>query len=122
MTEEEIFDQVDTDNHQILLKADAPAGKRLACRVWKTAIPQYRKGHLDILDALEKDERKCPGLYLGGNYRTGVAFGDCVQFGFQEAEKVSNFLATLKSSSPDPRSSADSLKQFATKEVVAVGP
>jgi protoporphyrinogen/coproporphyrinogen III oxidase len=122
MTEEEIFDQVDTDNHHILLKADAPAGKRLACRVWKTAIPQYRKGHLDILDALEKDERKCPGLYLGGNYRTGVAFGDCVQFGFQEAEKVSNFLATLKSSSPDPRSSADSLKQFATKEVVAVGP
>lgn len=97
MTEDEIFKQVDSDNHQILLKANAPAGQRLACRVWKTAIPQYRKGHLEILDAVEKDERKCPGLYLGGNYRTGVAFGDCVQFGFQEADKVAQFLSTRSS-------------------------
>jgi oxygen-dependent protoporphyrinogen oxidase len=97
MTEEEIFEQVDADNHQILLKSNAPAGQRLACRVWKTAIPQYRKGHLEILAAVEKDERKCPGLYLGGNYRTGVAFGDCVQFGYQEAEKVARFLATRNS-------------------------
>jgi oxygen-dependent protoporphyrinogen oxidase len=97
MTEEEIFEQVDADNHQILLKSNAPAGQRLACRVWKTAIPQYRKGHLEILADVEKDERECPGLYLGGNYRTGVAFGDCVQFGYQEAEKVALFLATRNS-------------------------
>jgi protoporphyrinogen/coproporphyrinogen III oxidase len=94
MTEEAIYQQVDQDNHLILLKDDAPAGRRIGCRVWKTAIPQYRKGHLDIIRKLEVDEAKCPGLYLGGNYRTGVAFGDCVQFGFTEAAKVAQFLAT----------------------------
>jgi oxygen-dependent protoporphyrinogen oxidase len=93
LNEDEIYDIVDADNHQILLKSDAPPGKRIACRVWKKAIPQYRKGHLEILEALEKDEAKCPGLFLGGNYRTGVAFGDCVQFGWTEAERVSKFLA-----------------------------
>jgi protoporphyrinogen/coproporphyrinogen III oxidase len=99
LTEDEIYKQVDMDNHQILLKSDAPAGKRIGCRVWKTAIPQYRKGHLDILAAVEKDEAKCPGFFLGGNYRTGVAFGDCVQFGWTEAERVANFLASNASSS-----------------------
>jgi len=94
MTVEEIYKQVDADNHEILLKSDSPEGKQIGCRVWKTAIPQYRKGHLDILDALEKDEAKCPGFFLGGNYRTGVAFGDCVQFGWTEAERVAKFLET----------------------------
>jgi oxygen-dependent protoporphyrinogen oxidase len=92
MTEAEIYEQVDKDNHQILLKDDAPAGKRIGMRVWKQAIPQYRKGHLDILAALEKDEVNCPGFFLGGNYRSGVAFGDCVQFGWQEAERVARYL------------------------------
>jgi protoporphyrinogen/coproporphyrinogen III oxidase len=94
LTEDEIYQQVDKDNRAILLKPDAPQGKRIGCRVWPVAIPQYRKGHLDILAAIEKDEAQCPGVFLGGNYRTGVAFGDCVQFGWTEAERVSKFLAT----------------------------
>lgn len=93
MTEEEIYAQVDADNHLILLKEDAPAGKRIGCRVWPTAIPQYRKGHLEILEALEKDQ--VPGFYLGGNYRTGVAFGDCVSFGVSEAAKVATYLKNI---------------------------
>lgn len=116
MTEEEIYQQVDKDNHQILLRDDAPEGKRIGCRVWKTAIPQYRKGHLDILSALEKDEAKCPGLYLGGNYRTGVAFGDCVQFGFTEAEKVAKFLAEADEMNPQEVSRSAGEEQ----EVIAV--
>jgi protoporphyrinogen/coproporphyrinogen III oxidase len=95
MTQDEIYEQVDKDNHAILLKEDAPAGKRIGIRVWETAIPQYRKGHLQILSELAEDESSCPGFFLGGNYRTGVAFGDCVQFGWIEAKKVSNFLQTI---------------------------
>ncbi len=93
MTEDEIYQQVEADVQQILLKPNYQGPiQRIGCRVWKTAIPQYRKGHLEILDALEKDEAQCPGLYLGGNYRTGVAFGDCIQFGWTEAERVAQFL------------------------------
>ena len=92
LSDDELYEQVDADNHKILLRPDAPEGKRVGCRLWQTAIPQYRKGHLEILDALEKDEAKCPGLYLGGNYRTGVAFGDCVQFGWTQAETIAEYL------------------------------
>jgi len=96
MAEEDIFAQVDADNHQVLLKKDAPAGKQIGIRVWQTAIPQYNKGHLDILKELEDDEAKCPGLFLGGNYRTGVAFGDCVGYGVTEAKRVVEFLNCQK--------------------------
>ena len=96
LTEDEIYKQVDADNHKILLRDDAPEGMKIGCRVWKTAIPQYEMGHFDMIQRLAEDEAKCPGFYLGGNYRTGVAFGDCVQFGWDEAIRVSDFLRTTQ--------------------------
>ena len=127
LTEEQIYEQVDADNHQILLKSNAPSGMRIGCRVWKQAIPQYRRGHLQILQQLEQDEAKCPGLYLGGNYRTGVAFGDCVQFGFQEAERVAQFLAhnrakTTKGSSSSSSGSSSSSSSVPTQAASAATP
>ena len=119
MTVEEIYDQVDRDNHAILLKEEAPAGKRIGCRVWQQAIPQYRKGHLKILSDLEVDEAKCPGFFLGGNYRTGVAFGDCVQFGWNEAEKVAKFLQSTPSTTFET-DIADTDVTIEIKETVAV--
>lgn len=116
MTVEEIYEQVDKDNHAILLKEDAPAGKRVGCRVWEQAIPQYRKGHLQILSDLEIDEAKCPGFFLGGNYRTGVAFGDCVQFGWNEAEKVAKFLQ----SAPPTMIPADVDDTIASTEAIEI--
>mmetsp|Transcript_31779 Transcript_31779/g.48652 ORF Transcript_31779/g.48652 Transcript_31779/m.48652 type:complete len:560 (+) Transcript_31779:112-1791(+) len=99
LSEEEIYKQVDADNRKILLKEDAPEGKPVGIRVWPVAIPQYRKGHLQILKELEEGEAQCPGFFLGGNYRTGVAFGDCVQFGITEAKRVASFLSEGSSQS-----------------------
>ena len=110
MTEEEIYKQVDADNHQILLKDDAPEGTRVGIRVWQTAIPQYEFGHYDLLQELAEDEAKCPGFYLGGNYRTGVAFGDCVQFGWDEAGKIAEYL----SKNPAGNASAAKAKETAS--------
>lgn len=34
------------------------------------------------MEDLERAEKKTPGLWVCGNYRSGVAFPDCVEFGY----------------------------------------
>jgi hypothetical protein len=36
--------------------------------------------------------RSCPGLFLGGSLRGGVAFGDCVRNGMLGADEVASYL------------------------------
>ena len=54
--------------------------------LWPSAIPQYELRHSEIIDQLERAEADAPGLWGTGNYRTGVAFPDCVTFGYEHAK------------------------------------
>jgi len=92
LTEDEIVAEVDKGCRQVLLKADAPAPKVLGVKVWPTAIPQYELGHSEIMAKLEAAEAQAPGLFVMGNYRTGVAFPDCVTFGYEFAQEVEAYL------------------------------
>jgi len=75
-----------------LLNDDAPPPKVLGLKIWPQAIPQYELGHLPLIKELEAAEAKIPGLWVCGNYRTGVAFPDCVTFGYDHAKTVKKYL------------------------------
>lgn len=92
LSEEEIINEVDKGCRQVLLKPDAPPPKVLGLKLWPTAIPQYELGHLGIIQELTEAEKKTPGLWVCGNYKTGVAFPDCVTFGYEHAKTVKAFL------------------------------
>jgi len=92
LSEEEMVAEVDKSCRQTLLQPDAPAPKVLGVKLWSTAIPQCEMGHLPLLEELKQAEDKLPGLYVCGNYKTGVAFPDCVTYGYEHAKIVKSFL------------------------------
>jgi len=94
MNEEEIIAAVDQDLRKVLLQPNAPPPKVLGIQVWPTAIPQYELGHLEMMKELEEMEKKVEGggLWICGNYRSGVAFPDCVTFGYEHAKVVKEYL------------------------------
>jgi len=92
LSDQEVVDIVHGDISKILLKENPPAPKVLGVRQWPTAIPQYNKGYKDIRAELDAGVAKCPGVFLGGNYVSGVAFGDCVLWGMDTAPQVIEFL------------------------------
>jgi protoporphyrinogen/coproporphyrinogen III oxidase len=92
MTEEEVVAAVDGDVKSILLK-DGTSVKPVVvgARKWPRAIPQYNLGYSDIMDKVNTGLERSPGVFLGGNYTTGVAFGDCVQWGLDAAEGIAAY-------------------------------
>mmetsp|Transcript_17224 Transcript_17224/g.30965 ORF Transcript_17224/g.30965 Transcript_17224/m.30965 type:complete len:569 (+) Transcript_17224:268-1974(+) len=93
MSDEDIIAAVDKDLRKVLLQPNAPPPKVLGIKVWPTAIPQYELGHFDIMKELENMESKVEGggLWICGNYRSGVAFPDCVTFGYEHAKVVKEY-------------------------------
>lgn len=92
LTNEEIIGEVDKGCREALLKPDAPEPKVIGMKVWPTAIPQYELGHLELMEKLDALEKEMDGLWVCGNYRTGVAFPDCVTFGYDHAKTVIDHL------------------------------
>lgn len=112
LSSQEIVDQVHGDIKKILLKEDAPLPKVLGVRVWQQAIPQYDLGHLDLLKTIVDESKEYPGLFLGGNYRTGVAFGDCVQYGADVASEISMFVTQQQEEQSNVSNSQMNVKEM----------
>eukprot|EP00615_Pteridomonas_danica_P012677 CAMPEP_0114335762 /NCGR_PEP_ID=MMETSP0101-20121206/5267_1 /TAXON_ID=38822 ORGANISM="Pteridomonas danica, Strain PT" /NCGR_SAMPLE_ID=MMETSP0101 /ASSEMBLY_ACC=CAM_ASM_000211 /LENGTH=321 /DNA_ID=CAMNT_0001467481 /DNA_START=778 /DNA_END=1743 /DNA_ORIENTATION=- len=94
LSEDQLYRIAHNDIKKLLLHENAPEAQRISCKMWPAAIPQYCQGHNEMMELLRNDEAKVPGLYLGGNYRGGVAVGDCIANGMQTANSTAKYLKT----------------------------
>lgn len=83
-------DRVMTELRDLLGARGEPVFVHHVC--WPHAIPQYNVGYAAVKEAADTMELANPGLYLAGNYRSGVAVGDCIASGQQTAERVAAYL------------------------------
>jgi oxygen-dependent protoporphyrinogen oxidase len=58
---------------------------------WERAIPQYNLGYGEIMEEINRTEERHPGLFFCGNYRGGIAVGDCVMNGEKIAGRIRTF-------------------------------
>jgi oxygen-dependent protoporphyrinogen oxidase len=61
-------------------------------RHWPLGLPQYRLGHQDRVTALATASHRQPGLFLTGNYLTGLSLAACVAQAEESAMRVHQFL------------------------------
>jgi len=66
-----------------------------AFRLWERAIPQYNIGYIEHERYFEQFENTHPGLFLGGNYRGGIAVGDCIKNADAICRRVEEYLRTV---------------------------
>ena len=102
MSNEDIVSAVDVDLRKTLLDpSNAVPPIVLGVKLWPSAIPQYELGHATIINELQDLENNNldGGIWVCGNYRTGVAFPDCVTFGYEHAKIVADYLKTKKKKS-----------------------
>jgi len=57
-------------------------------RRYRDAIPQMYAGHEGLIERLERETARLPGLFLAGNYLRGVSINDCVRVGTETAEGI----------------------------------
>lgn len=94
LSEEEVVKIVDGDIRRILGK-EGWEGEAVVvgARRWERAIPQYNVGYWDIMRQVDDSMKELPGMFLGGNHTSGVAFGDCVLWGVETAPKILEYVS-----------------------------
>jgi len=96
--QEEMVDLADSELINMVVKECRPilgiVGEPILSRVykWRKANPQYNIGHLSRIQEIEKASATHRGLFLAGAAYKGVGIPDCIQQGWDTAEKISRFL------------------------------
>ncbi|MFN2382270.1 MAG: protoporphyrinogen oxidase [Guyparkeria sp.] len=86
MSDAELARQVGKDLGDLLGIEGPPVWQRVSR--WPRAIPQYELGHLARIERLDQALERHPGLSLIGNWRDGIAVGDCLENGQALARRV----------------------------------
>ncbi len=91
-SEDEILARVLNDLSPILGIKGQPEFVRI--KIWPRAIPQYEMGYLSLIEQIDARAAQLPNLHLAGNWRAGIAVGDCLINGRKLAEKLAEKLDT----------------------------
>jgi len=85
-SEQELMNRVRADLAPLLGIKGEPEFLRVA--YWAQAIPQYEMGYLALQERISQRLTALPGLHLNGNWRGGIAVGDCLINGHKMAERL----------------------------------
>lgn len=84
--DQELADRVLSDLTPLLGIKGAPTFLRV--KQWPQAIPQYEMGYLALQEQITERLTRLPGLSLNGNWREGIAVGDCLINGKKMAKRL----------------------------------
>jgi oxygen-dependent protoporphyrinogen oxidase len=59
---------------------------------WRKAIPQYELGYETVLESMDECENQNPGLFFCGNFKGGIAVGDCIMNSEKTAGRVREYV------------------------------
>ena len=86
----EMFDDPGIRIERDLCELLSIKGKPLFMEIakWKRSMPQYEVGHLDRVQAIEKEVAGLPGFALAGNAYRGAGIPDCIRSGESAAQSL----------------------------------
>jgi oxygen-dependent protoporphyrinogen oxidase len=70
---------------------------------WPRGMPQYRVGHVDLVDRIEAGVAKVPGIELAGGAYHGIGIGDCLREGAAAADRALEHVRGLPEDAVPPQ-------------------
>ena len=70
---------------------------------WPRGMPQYRVGHVDLVDRIEAGVGQVPGIELAGGAYHGIGIGDCLREGAAAAERALEHVRGLPEDAVPPQ-------------------
>ncbi len=77
------------DLNQLLGINGRPVFSHHTC--WSRAIPQFNVGYDSYLKVLDKIEQENRGLFITGNFKSGVSVPDCILSAFEMARRIKQY-------------------------------
>jgi oxygen-dependent protoporphyrinogen oxidase len=70
---------------------------------WPRGMPQYRVGHVDLVEKIEAAVAGVPGVELAGGAYHGIGIGDCLREGAAAAERALEHVRGLPEGAVPPQ-------------------
>jgi oxygen-dependent protoporphyrinogen oxidase len=77
-------------------------------RYWRYGLPQYEMGHDQRVAMVRRLEETAPGIFVTGNYLTGVSTVACIEQGLLTAARAGRYLESRATARLEPARAAGS--------------